>query len=48
MIGGLRNTAGHVEEEDPEREQDDDSYLHFLSGRAEEDREQQNGRHDAG
>ena len=48
MVGRLRDVVGDVEEEDAEGQEDDDADLHLLSGRAEEDGEEEDGREDAG
>ena len=47
MVGRLRDVVGDVEKEDAEREQDDDPDLHLLTGRAEEDGEEEDGREHA-
>jgi hypothetical protein len=48
VVGGLWDAVGDVEEEDAEGEEHDDSDLHFLRRRAEEDGEQEDGRHQTG
>ena len=47
MIGRFRDAVGDVEQEDAEREQDDDADLHLLRRRAEEDGQEEDGRHQA-
>ena len=46
MIRGFRDLSGNVQQEDPERQENDDSDLDLLSGSTEKYWQQQHWRHD--